>query len=100
PSRRNDKTVKPRVQHNPAGIHLNPAGRCPNNRGQLWLHPQRRKIGGRCELRLPKQNRHANEKYHVQRKQDDVQNEDGVKPGRQTVADEREVAADCHRTQT
>uniref|UniRef100_UPI001AEC662F hypothetical protein n=1 Tax=Bradyrhizobium japonicum TaxID=375 RepID=UPI001AEC662F len=30
-----DKTVKPRVQHNPAGIHLNPAGRCPNNRGQL-----------------------------------------------------------------
>ncbi|MBR0883368.1 hypothetical protein JQ608_41010, partial [Bradyrhizobium liaoningense] len=27
--------VKPRVQHNPAGIHLNPAGRCPNNRGQL-----------------------------------------------------------------
>ncbi|WP_212491019.1 hypothetical protein, partial [Bradyrhizobium liaoningense] len=25
----------PRVQHNPAGIHLNPAGRCPNNRGQL-----------------------------------------------------------------
>ncbi|WP_284280394.1 VTT domain-containing protein, partial [Bradyrhizobium liaoningense] len=35
PSRRNDKTVKPRVQHNPAGIHLNPAGRCPNNRGQL-----------------------------------------------------------------
>ncbi|MHC2582833.1 hypothetical protein ACVI1J_004990 [Bradyrhizobium diazoefficiens] len=36
PSRRNDKTVKPRVQHNPAGIHLNPAGRCPNNRGQLF----------------------------------------------------------------
>ncbi|MGX1316982.1 putative transposase [Bradyrhizobium sp. USDA 377] len=35
PSRRNDKIVKPRVQHNPAGIHLNPAGRCPNNRGQL-----------------------------------------------------------------
>ncbi|WP_212497535.1 hypothetical protein, partial [Bradyrhizobium liaoningense] len=28
--------VKPRVQHNPAGIHLNPAGRCPNNRGQLY----------------------------------------------------------------
>ncbi|WP_212491190.1 hypothetical protein, partial [Bradyrhizobium liaoningense] len=26
----------PRVQHNPAGIHLNPAGRCPNNRGQLF----------------------------------------------------------------
>ncbi|MDI2078482.1 hypothetical protein, partial [Bradyrhizobium sp. Mp27] len=37
PSRRNDKTVKPRVQHNPAGIHLNPAGRCPNNRGQLCV---------------------------------------------------------------
>ncbi|WP_459592905.1 DUF1522 domain-containing protein, partial [Bradyrhizobium diazoefficiens] len=37
PSRRNDKIVKPRVQHNPAGIHLNPAGRCPNNRGQLYL---------------------------------------------------------------
>ncbi|WP_211434427.1 hypothetical protein, partial [Bradyrhizobium diazoefficiens] len=27
----------PRVQHNPAGIHLNPAGRCPNNRGQLCI---------------------------------------------------------------
>ncbi|MGY3698651.1 hypothetical protein ACVIGA_008793 [Bradyrhizobium sp. USDA 3240] len=35
PSRRHSKIVKPRVQHNPAGIHLIFAGRCPNNRDQL-----------------------------------------------------------------
>ncbi|MCP3472319.1 hypothetical protein NLM33_18550 [Bradyrhizobium sp. CCGUVB1N3] len=35
PSRRHSKIVKPRLQHNPAGIHLIFAGRCPNNRGQL-----------------------------------------------------------------
>ncbi|MBR1069723.1 hypothetical protein [Bradyrhizobium liaoningense] len=33
--------AKPRVQHNPAGIHLNPAGRCPNNRGQLFRQTHR-----------------------------------------------------------
>ncbi|MCP3477990.1 hypothetical protein NLM33_48915 (plasmid) [Bradyrhizobium sp. CCGUVB1N3] len=37
PSRRHSKIVKPRLQHNPAGIHLIFAGRCPNNRGQLSI---------------------------------------------------------------
>jgi hypothetical protein len=35
PSRRRDKIAKPRVQCNPAGIHLPSAGRCPNKRNQL-----------------------------------------------------------------
>ncbi|MCP3471722.1 hypothetical protein NLM33_15470 [Bradyrhizobium sp. CCGUVB1N3] len=39
PSRRHSKIVKPRLQHNPAGIHLIFAGRCPNNRGQLLMPP-------------------------------------------------------------
>jgi hypothetical protein len=30
------KSLKPRVQHNPAGIHLISAGRCPNKRRQLY----------------------------------------------------------------
>ena len=35
PSRRVSKIAKPRIQHNPAGIHLKSAGRCPNNRCQF-----------------------------------------------------------------
>jgi len=36
PSRRRIKIAKPRSQHNPAGIHLNSAGRCSDNRDQLF----------------------------------------------------------------
>ena len=38
PSRRVSKIPKPRIQRNPAGIHLKSAGRCPNNRCQFYRH--------------------------------------------------------------
>ena len=31
------KIAQPRVQHNPAGIHLISAGRCPNKRRQVFF---------------------------------------------------------------
>jgi hypothetical protein len=36
PSRRVSKIAKPRIQHNPAGIHLKSAVRCPNNWCQFY----------------------------------------------------------------
>ena len=34
-SRRRIKIARPRIQNNPAGIHLNSAGRCSDNRSQF-----------------------------------------------------------------
>ena len=43
--------LKPRNQHNPAGIHLISAGRCPNKRRQLSIADRRELDGLAVNLR-------------------------------------------------
>ena len=63
------------------------------------VQPVRRKVCGRSELGLPQQCSHLKQQQHVQRKQDDVQDENGVYPRTQPIADKSEIAAYRGRTQ-
>ncbi|MGX1359484.1 hypothetical protein [Bradyrhizobium elkanii] len=57
-----------------------------------WLQPVRRKVRRCSTLRFPKQPNHLEQQHHVQRQQNDMQDEHRVDPVAQSIADERQIA--------